>query len=195
MSCSTSTIALTPARFAAAIKVLMMPCLSDVDTPEVGSSSRITCGSSAKAEATSSSFFSPCERRRRDSIEPRPEPEDIGDLATRASIPASAERRAKKRQRFFCRDTTAAAMVSAHRQLGENLDQLKGAREAMIGQRNRSDARDVLAHEEHLACSRLQQPGEHIDERRLAGAVRSDDRHELALVHRHRDLIERTNSP
>src|SRR5215831_11992664 len=34
MSCSTSTIALMPARFAAAIKVFMIPCLSGVSTSD-----------------------------------------------------------------------------------------------------------------------------------------------------------------
>src|SRR5262249_19915033 len=62
MSCSTRTMALPCAARAAATSVFMMPCLSAVDTPEVGSSSRITSGSSAKAEATSSSFFSPWDR-------------------------------------------------------------------------------------------------------------------------------------
>ena len=40
----------------------MIARLSAVDTPEVGSSRRMTRGSSAKADATSSSFFSPCDR-------------------------------------------------------------------------------------------------------------------------------------
>ena len=35
---------------------------------------------------------------------------------------------------------------------------------------------------QHLAFGRLQQAGEQIDQRRLAGAVRADDRDELALV-------------
>src|SRR6516162_6974801 len=56
MSCSTRTIALTPALRPAAIRICMMACLSAVETPEVGSSRRMTCGLSAKAEATSRSF-------------------------------------------------------------------------------------------------------------------------------------------
>src|SRR6516225_740702 len=61
MSCSTCTMARTPAAFAAATRTSMMACLSPVDTPLVGSSSRMTVGLRAKALAISSSFFSPCE--------------------------------------------------------------------------------------------------------------------------------------
>jgi len=99
-------------RLAAAINVFMMPCLSEVDTPDVGSSSRMTCGSSANADATSNSFFSPCDSVMATVSSRGPSPKISATSATRALIPASAERRAKNCQRFFWRDTTAAAIVS-----------------------------------------------------------------------------------
>src|SRR5258705_2525838 len=59
MSCSTWTMPRTPAVFAAATRTSMIACLSAVETPLVGSSSRITDGLRANALAISSSFFSP----------------------------------------------------------------------------------------------------------------------------------------
>src|SRR5262249_12360600 len=64
MSCSTRMMALIPAALAAPIRVRIRACFSAVETPEVGSSSRMTSGRSAKADATSSSFFSPCDSSR-----------------------------------------------------------------------------------------------------------------------------------
>src|SRR4051794_37253076 len=61
MSCSTWTMPRTPAAFAAETRTSMIACLSPVETPLVGSSSRMTFGLSAKALAISSSFFSPCD--------------------------------------------------------------------------------------------------------------------------------------
>src|SRR6267154_2515833 len=54
-------MARTPAALAAVTRTSMMACLSPLETPLVGSSSRMTVGLSAKALAISSNFFSPCE--------------------------------------------------------------------------------------------------------------------------------------
>src|SRR5262245_3225034 len=112
ISCSTSTIPLTPASFAAARSVFMMECLSAVETPDVGSSNRIPCGSSAKAEATSSNFFSPCESAAARVSSRLLNPKISATLPTRSWISASSDSRDNNRQHFFCRDTTAAAIVS-----------------------------------------------------------------------------------
>src|SRR4029077_5236240 len=61
ISCSTWTMPRTPAAFAAETKTSMIVCLSPVETPLVGSSSRMTEGLRANALAMSSSFFSPCD--------------------------------------------------------------------------------------------------------------------------------------
>src|SRR6516165_3270188 len=70
----------TPARFAAAIRVRMIPCFSAVETPEVGSSSRMMRGLSAKADATSSTFFSPWDKVAAGAGHP------LGDLADQVGI-------------------------------------------------------------------------------------------------------------
>ncbi len=103
----------TPARFAAAISVVMMPCFSAVETPEVGSSSRMTRGSSANAEATSSNFFSPCDKVAAGLASRCCRPKISATCATRAPTAWSDARGANSRHRFPCRETTAAAMVSA----------------------------------------------------------------------------------
>ena len=151
MSCSTSTMALTPACFPAAISVFMMPCLSAVETPEVGSSSRMTCGSSANAEATSSSFFSPCDS---------------------AAATASSRARRPKMSATSCdagadlvvggepREQPPALPLPRHhrgrdrlrdREPRKDRDELERAREAAIGERDRADAGDVLAPKQNLA--------------------------------------------
>src|SRR5882757_282694 len=62
MSCSTWTMPRTPAVLAATTRTSMIACLSPVETPLVGSSSRITDGLRAKALAISSNFFSPWDK-------------------------------------------------------------------------------------------------------------------------------------
>ena len=113
MSCSTRMIAFTPARRAASITFLMMPCLSPLDTPLVGSSSRITSGESAKALAISRSFFSPCESSRASLSSLASSPKIAATSRTRActvlSFFADANRR---RLRPIC-EITATAMDSA----------------------------------------------------------------------------------
>ena len=113
MSCSTRMMALTPAVLAAPISVCISPCFSAVDTPDVGSSSSITSGFSAKADATSSSFFSPCESRREGLSSRRSSPKTRAISATRALTAASADTAENSRHCLACCETTAAAIVSA----------------------------------------------------------------------------------
>ena len=49
---------------------------------------------------------------------------------------------------------TAAAIVSATVSLRKDLNELEGARQAAVGERDRADAGDVVAHEQHLAFGR-----------------------------------------
>ena len=99
MSCSTRMIAFTPARLrAASITLLMRPCLSPLETPLVGSSSRITSGTSANALAMSSSFFSPCESSRASASSLPSRPKIAATSRTRAfDAPSSRSTEAKKR--------------------------------------------------------------------------------------------------
>src|SRR6266852_2999437 len=82
-----------------------------------------------------------------------------------------------------------------HGQLRENLDELERAREPVIGQRHRPDAGNALAHEQHLAAARLEQAGQQVDQGRFASTIRTDDRNQLARVHREADVIERLERP
>jgi hypothetical protein len=78
-----------------------------------------------------------------------------------------------------------------HRQLGEDLDELEAPRHAEPCERDRPDAADVLALEAHAAPARLEDAGQHVDQRGLAGAVRADDGDEFALADRQAHAVER----
>ena len=137
-------MALTPARLAAAISVFMMPCLSAVETPEVGSSSRITCGSSAKAEATSSSFFSPCESAAATVSSRWVSPKMSATSRTRALTSPSARQRGEQPPALVLPRDDGGGDGLRDGQLGKDLDELERARQAALGQRDRADAGDVL---------------------------------------------------
>jgi hypothetical protein len=49
-------------------------------------------------------------------------------------------------------------------------------------------ARDVVAPVENPAARGLRVAGEHVEQRRLSGAVRADDREQLALAHLEREI-------
>ena len=172
-------------RPAAPIRVFMTPCFSAVETPEVGSSSRITSGLSAKAEATSSSFFSPCESRRETVCRRCSSPKMRGDLLdARAHLGIAGQAREQPPLLALLRHHGGGDGLGDG-ELREDLHELERARHAALGQLHRPDAGDVVALEEHLALGRHQQAGQQIDQRGLAGAVRAHDRHELAVGDRH----------
>ena len=50
--------------------------------------------------------------------------------------------------------------------------------------------RDGLAGEMHLASGHRQGAGKYVEERRLAGAVWTDQRADLAFIHRERDVVD-----
>src|SRR2546425_5335062 len=68
------------------------------------------------------------------------------------------------------------------REVGKDLDELEGAGHAEPRQAHRADAADLPVLEAHGARARPRDAGEDVDQRRLAGAIRSDDRDELARV-------------
>ena len=147
MSCSTRMMALTPARLGGADQRLASaPCFSAVETPEVGSSSRITSGFSAKADATSSSFFSPCESRR-DTRCPAGahSPKMRAISATRGTDGCIVRIAAENSRHCLCllRDHGSSDGLR-HGQLWENLHELERARHAALGQHDRADTADVL---------------------------------------------------
>ncbi len=66
--------------------------------------------------------------------------------------------------------------VVQHRQAAEQLVDLEGARDAALDPLRLRQRRQVLALEQHRAARGRQDAGEQVDERRLAGAVRPDQR-------------------
>src|SRR5262245_5040624 len=69
-----------------------------------------------------------------------------------------------------------------HREVGEDLDELKRARHAQARQAHRPDAGDLMLLEAHAARARPGHAGQDVDQRRLPGAVGADYRDELALA-------------
>ncbi len=76
-------------------------------------------------------------------------------------------------------------------QTGERLRDLERARDAAPREQMGGEAGDLIAAVEDAACGRQQEPGDDREQRGLAGAVRSDQRHDLSLLHGERRMIER----
>ncbi len=53
---------------------------------------------------------------------------------------------------------------------------------------------DALAFQENVAVARLVEPGEAIEQRRLAGAVRPDQAEDLALMHIEGHAVQRDDA-
>ena len=158
MSCSTSRIACTPVAFAAVISVRMTLCLSAVETPDVGSSSRMTSGFSANADATSSSFFSPCDSNRQATFKRFWSPKIVA-IHARGDVLVG---------RDPGEQAPLLALLGDHRnrdrlgygELRKNLNQLKGARHALLSEHDGAHAGNVVPFEEHLALGRHEQSGQ-----------------------------------
>src|SRR4051794_4525081 len=119
------------------------------------------------------------------------EAEDGGDVADAAPERGVAPQRRQHAQALpLVRDDRDGDRFG-DRERREDVDELERARHAAPREQHRADAGDVLALEADDACGRLQQPGEDVDERRLAGAVRTDDRDRLAVGDRERNAVER----
>ena len=84
--------------------------------------------------------------------------------------------------------------IVEHRKIGKQRDVLEGAADADFGDPVRRARQDALAFHQDVAGARLVEPGEAVEERRLAGAVRSDQAEDLALVHVERHAIQRDDA-
>ena len=80
------------------------------------------------------------------------------------------------------------------RQIGKQLVDLEGARDAEPHARMRAHAGDVVAVEQDLAGTRRQHAGQQIDDRGLAGAVRADQRMARALLDLERHIVGRDDA-
>src|SRR5262245_55276393 len=76
----------------------------------------------------------------------------------------------------------------------EELSGLEGAREAARGDAAGRLPRDGGAVEPYFAASGLHEAADHVEQRRLAGAVGSDDAADLTAVDREIDPVERANA-
>jgi hypothetical protein len=84
--------------------------------------------------------------------------------------------------------------VVEHREIGEKCHVLKGAADADFGDLVGRARQDALAFHQNVAGAGLIEPGEAVEERRLAGAVRSDQAEDRALVHVERHTVQRDDA-
>ena len=82
------------------------------------------------------------------------------------------------------------AHILAHRQMGKHGGDLKGADHAEPRHMRRPLPRDVAAVEDDPAGRRLQEFGEQVEDRGLAGAVRADERVNRAAPHLEIDVAD-----
>ena len=88
----------------------------------------------------------------------------------------------------------ADANVVEHRKIGKQRDVLEGAADADFGDPVRRARQDARAFHQDIAGARLIESGETVEQRRLAGAVRSDQAEDCALVHVKGHAIQRDDA-
>ena len=84
--------------------------------------------------------------------------------------------------------------VVEHGHAREQRDVLEGARDAECGDRGGTRVRDVAAFQRDGPAGRAIEARDHVEQRRLAGAVRTDDRHDLAATDGHRHVFNRAHA-
>ncbi len=113
---------------------------------------------------------------------------DIGEMKARQHVGGLFDQFRLAADRAPPRATGAAAFGNGEadafqrRELAEQLVDLEGAGEAARHPPMRFESGDVLPVETDSAGARAQQPGQQIDQRGLAGAVRPDQRMASALL-------------
>ena len=80
--------------------------------------------------------------------------------------------------------------VRQSRKAPEQVRLLEGPAETTLDEPPRRRTRDLLALEHHFPRLGRHHSRDHVEERRLAGAVRTDDRVDRALPHREADVID-----
>jgi hypothetical protein len=84
--------------------------------------------------------------------------------------------------------------VVEDREIWKQRDVLEGAPDADFGDPVRPPPQDALAFQQNVARARLVEPAQAVEERGLAGAVRSDQAQDLALMHVERYAIQRNDA-
>ena len=132
----------------------------------------------------------------RDLVPDRPEAEKLEDLVARAAeLRLVAPRR--RRSEIEAEEARVRAQVMgdddavARRHALEDRRLLKGAHDPLARHDMRREAGNHLALERHLAAGRLHERGDQLEDRRLARAVRADDRQDLVRLDVERDLVDR----
>ena len=154
--------------------------------PAVGSSSSSRRGLSASAIAISAARWSPCASSptSRSALPVSPASSSVSSTRRREfRRVGAAEPRA---QTVAGSDLGGDADVLEHGELGKDFGDLEGARHAQRDPLVGGEAGDVAAVEQDRPGGRREEPADQVEEGGLAGAVRSDDRAQLALRHGHR---------
>ena len=163
------------------------PGTSASGSPAAGSSSSTKRGSVASARATPSRRSSPCASVAGRRVRVRASsPSTLEQLVGARAAPRAAARADAER-----RDLD----VLAHGQPAERVAVLERPREPVPAAPVRRPARDVAALELDGARRRPVEAAEHVDERRLAGAVRADQPDDLAAAQLERDVARAPATP
>ena len=159
---------------------------SSTAIPAVGSSSSTMAGLPPSRIAKSSLRFSPCEAMRRSlrrDARAQPGEHGAGALERGAFAFGQAPQRARTAE-VGLGGEPRFRWSSAHR----TPTRLK--RSPSRAGRARRRGADVVRPEHHATGGRQRDAGEQVEEGRLAGAVRSDDREEFTGLHGERDVVD-----
>jgi hypothetical protein len=88
----------------------------------------------------------------------------------------------------------ADAHIVEHREIGKQRYVLEGAADADLGDPVRRPPEDAPAFHQDVAGARLIKPAQAVEQRGLAGAVRSDQAEDLALMHVEGDAVQRDDA-
>ena len=168
---------------AASTSVVMMPCLSPLETPLVGSSSRITSGDEREGAGDVEQLLLALREQARLGVELGLEAED----ARRPRAPARAPRRPsrpRRRAAGSCRSARRRPPRSSRATViaGKMCTSWKARAMPRLREPHRADAGDVLALEAHDArCVGLSRPVSTLTSVVLPAPFGPDDRDQLAL--------------
>ena len=179
MSCSVNS-SVRPRSLAMRSSSAIDSCVSCALMPAVGSSSSSMRGSPASAMPSSTCFCAPW------LTSPAIEYGDVLQRQVldhlRGLVAELALGHAPHVEALAAMRDEGGLDVLVHRELGEDVGALEGAGDPHAADLVRGDAGDVAALQHHLAAIRLRVPGDQIEERRLAGAVRADDGGDAPLL-------------
>src|SRR5712671_5966167 len=176
-----------------------MSSFSSKFTPAIGSSSRISCGSSAMARA-SSTRLQAIGQGASGCLAHRLKIEEIDDLLHLAAVLeffAACAGQPVQRSRdeiVFQQMMPADHDVIEHAHMMKQRKVLEGAADAEGRPGVGVERGDIPPAIEQLAFGRPVAARDAVDDRGLAGAVGADNREQLAVVHAKTDLGERTDA-